>query len=300
MNQRSRGLLIPVWVLLLLASALPQIIAQEVMKLNLSTDFWYTFAAISISLSLLSSYIWKHYAQLRPFFTVFLVLVLTEWFVYTRLDQLQFYQSLLNNPSFNIYMPAEQSLRLIVTVTMIVTLLIMKKRKENFFLTIGDTDAQTEPVKWLNINQGTGWRKLGRNFSIILSLETLTFLLIASYSPVDSLSLVLPFIPSILLSALLNAFNEEVTYKASFLSVLEGVVGKNQALLLMSVYFGLFHYYGIPYGVIGVLMAGFLGWFLGKSMLETRGIFWAWLIHFFQDVLIFIFLALGSITPGGS
>jgi len=68
---------------------------------------------------------------------------------------------------------------------------------------------------------------------------------------------------------------------------------------LMAAYFGIGHFYGIPYGVIGVLMAGFLGWFLGKSMLETRGLGWAWFIHFWQDVLIFAFLAIGSITPGG-
>jgi hypothetical protein len=67
----------------------------------------------------------------------------------------------------------------------------------------------------------------------------------------------------------------------------------------MAAYFGLLHYYGVPYGVVGVLMAGLLGWLLGKSMLETRGLFWAWFIHLIQDVLIFSFLAIGSITPGG-
>jgi len=50
---------------------------------------------------------------------------------------------------------------------------------------------------------------------------------------------------------------------------------------------------------VGVILAAFLGWILGKSMLETRGLFWAWFIHFLQDVLIFAFLAIGSITPGG-
>lgn len=46
-------------------------------------------------------------------------------------------------------------------------------------------------------------------------------------------------------------------------------------------------------------MAGSLGWMLGMAMLETRGFFWAWIIHFIQDVLIFSFTAVGSITPGG-
>lgn len=56
--------------------------------------------------------------------------------------------------------------------------------------------------------------------------------------------------------------------------------------------FGVGHFYGIPNGVVGVLLTGFLGWFLGKSMLETGGFFWAWLIHFMQDVVIFAFLAM--------
>ena len=97
----------------------------------------------------------------------------------------------------------------------------------------------------------------------------------------------------------MNAFYEEMTYKASFLSVLEDTVGRRHALLLMAVFFGALHYYGIPYGIVGVLMAGFLGWLLGKSMLETRGLWWAWWIHFVQDVLIFTFLAIGSIRAGG-
>ncbi len=55
----------------------------------------------------------------------------------------------------------------------------------------------------------------------------------------------------------------------------------------MAAFFGFAHYYGMPNGIVGVLMAGVLGWLLGKSMLETRGLFWAWFIHFCQDILIF-------------
>lgn len=141
--------------------------------------------------------------------------------------------------------------------------------------------------------------QIGRNFAIILRLGTLAFLVLAGRPPVNIVIRALPLLPFVLIAAVLNAFNEEMTYKASFLSVLENVVGKYQVLWLMAVYFGIGHFYGIPYGVIGVIMAGFLGWFLGKSMLETRGVGWAWLIHFVQDVLIFAFLAIGSIVPGG-
>jgi hypothetical protein len=196
-------------------------------------------------------------------------------------------------------MLADQSLRLMVTFMIIAALFMLKKTRSAFFLVKGDTNALTEPVRWMSIKRGERWKQVGRNFSVILSLGTLTFLILAGRPPLDIALRALPFLPAILLAAMLNAFNEEMTYKASFLSVLEDVVGRNQALYLMAAYFGIGHFYGIPYGVIGVLMAGFLGWFLGKSMLETRGMGWAWFIHFWQDVLIFAFLAIGSITPGG-
>jgi len=42
-----------------------------------------------------------------------------------------------------------------------------------------------------------------------------------------------------------------------------------------------------------------MGWLLGKSMLETRGFFWPWLIHVCLDTIIFSFMAIGAVTPGG-
>jgi len=38
---------------------------------------------------------------------------------------------------------------------------------------------------------------------------------------------------------------------------------------------------------VGIQVAGIVGWFLAKLMLETRGFFWAWAIHFVQDLIIF-------------
>ncbi|MFT6001338.1 MAG: hypothetical protein ACI95T_000082 [Flavobacteriales bacterium] len=35
------------------------------------------------------------------------------------------------------------------------------------------------------------------------------------------------------------------------------------------------------------MLAVFFGWLLAKSIIETEGVFWAWLIHFLQDVIIF-------------
>jgi hypothetical protein len=113
------------------------------------------------------------------------------------------------------------------------------------------------------------------------------------------LAQVLPALPGILLFAAMNAFNEEMTYRAPMLAALETPVGTRQAWWMSAAFFGIAHFYGVPYGWVGVALATFNGWLLGKAMLETRGLFWAWWMHFLQDVAIFVFLAAGSITPGG-
>ena len=78
---------------------------------------------------------------------------------------------------------------------------------------------------------------------------------------------------------------------------MEGVqpVGSRRALRMVVACLGIVHFYGI----IGVLLAWFLGWILARSMLETRGLTWAWFIHFVQDELVFGFMAIGAITPEG-
>jgi len=106
--------------------------------------------------------------------------------------------------------------------------------------------------------------------------------------------------PGILLLAAMNALSEELSYRAAFLAPMNPVTGKLQAILLTATIFGLAHFYGVPYGILGVIMSFILGYLLSKSMLETKGFFWAWFIHFLQDVAIFSFMALSVITPGGA
>jgi uncharacterized protein len=297
-SQTQKSAIIFAWAVILI-SALYRIIAQEIFHYKVSEDLRFGIVAGIALVGLALTFLWASFRSLRQFFSLFTILAGAEWLVFTKIDQLPFYHAWLNDPSFNVYMLAEQSLRLLVTLLIIAVLFLLKKRRAAFFLVKGDPAAPAEPIKWMGVGSGETWNKFGRNLTIFISLGTLTFLVIAGRPPLDIVIKALPFLPAVLIAAALNAFNEEMTYKASFLSVLEVPVGKNQSLLLMAAYFGIGHYYGVPYGVIGVLMAGFLGWILGKSMLETRGFFWAWFIHFWQDVLIFSFLAIGSITPGG-
>lgn len=298
-RQPSRILPLAAWAILLLCSALPKIILQELFNQKVSPGLQAILTLSIVFLALAATWIWPRLSSLRKFIILLGVLAGSQWLVYNVVDRLPFYRSRLSSPFFQVYSLPEQSLNLLVTLSIIAALLLMGKKPAEFFLKLGDTAAPAQPVRWLGISQGEPWSRLGLSLTFFISLGTLAFLVIAGRPSLDIVVRVLPFLPVILLAAALNALTEEITYKASLLSVLESPVGPRQSLLMVAAYFGIAHFYGIPYGVVGVLLAGFMGWILAKSMLETRGLFWAWFIHFWQDVWIFAFMALGSIVPGG-
>lgn len=299
-GRRAREPLLAIaWVVVLAASSLPRVLLQEVLHVEVGDAQRALVAASVIGLGLAATAVWARLRALVPFLILFGVLVGAEWLVFAVVDQAPAFRAWLADPSFGTYMLAEQSLRLMVTGLVVAALVVLRGRPSRFFLAVGDPRAPMRAIRWLGVREGTRWSRFGPLAAAGLSAGTLVFLLAAGRPALDLIGLALPILPAVLLAAALNAFNEEVTYKASLLSVLEGPVGPGQALWMVSAYFGIGHYYGVPYGLIGVAMAFALGWLLGRSMLETRGLFWAWFIHFWQDVLIFSFLALGSVTPGG-
>ena len=93
--------------------------------------------------------------------------------------------------------------------------------------------------------------------------------------------------PLVLLFAAINAWSEEMFTR---FAIVAGLGDKLQPLTICwisALIFGVPHYFGTPSGVFGVIAAGFLGWLMAKSVIETRSMGWAWFIHFLQDVVIF-------------
>lgn len=293
---QRKVVLIVAWVVTLLVSTLPTILLNELGSGGPDWVFWAQVAFVAVMLAL--TFLWKAIKPLVAYFIVILVLFLAEWGLQTWLGESSLWKSWFNSAAFTSSMLSMQILRFGVALIMVAAMLVIKKQRSAFFLVKGDLNAIAEPIPLL-MKKPEPWSKLGPTLALFISLGTLTFLVIASRPSLSVLAKALPFLPFVLLFAAMNAFSEEMNYKASFLSVLHGVVGKNQSLLLMAAFFGIGHYYGVPYGIVGVLMAGFLGWLLGKSMLETKGFAWAWFIHFLQDVLIFSFMAIGTIAAGG-
>jgi membrane protease YdiL (CAAX protease family) len=101
-------------------------------------------------------------------------------------------------------------------------------------------------------------------------------------------------LPAVLLFAAINAFNEKALFRAAPRAALEGALGRREATLLAVALFAIPHYFGVPYGLVGVVMAAVLGWWLLKCLVLTRGLLWPWSIHVVQDITIFGVLLAGA------
>ena len=51
--------------------------------------------------------------------------------------------------------------------------------------------------------------------------------------------------------------------------------------------FAIPHFWGIPGGWIGSIMAFYLGFVNGNAMIDTKGICASWFMHFIQDFVLF-------------
>ena len=175
----------------------------------------------------------------------------------------------------------------------VATLWILKHRRKEFYLAKGQINAPFEPVRWLGIREGGSWRTFGWIFALVVCVATLFPTVLSLQISPNILLRAGSLLPAILLFSAINAFTEEIYFRLSLLSTLYDVIGRTHTLLIIVVFFGLAHYmHGSPPGIIGFLMTGFLAWLLAKSILETKGIFWAWFIHFLADVVVFIYYAI--------
>ena len=156
-------------------------------------------------------------------------------------------------------------------------------RKGNIFAKI-----IPEPIVGIKPKPNENWFHFGRNISIIISAVTAVIIYFQVIRETEiSINRILTVLPFSIVFALSNSFVEQSITRLGVVVVLKDKLTDKTIPLISALIFGIVHYWGNPGGFSGVILAGFLGWFLAKSILETKGIFWAWLIHFLQDVIIF-------------
>lgn len=152
----------------------------------------------------------------------------------------------------------------------------------------GDLSAPSRRMRLLGVAEGESWKRIGVTFAIIISAVTALFLGIGYWDQITQLrwgAWAIAFIIAIPLS-MTNALTEELITRWAIVAAFSGLWAR-YAPWASALLFGGVHWFGIPGGPIGALMAGFLAWLLTRSIQDTKGIGWAWIIHFCQDMLIF-------------
>jgi membrane protease YdiL (CAAX protease family) len=280
------------WGLMLLVSDLPAVVCKAVTG---RIPGWLPWGKVGLlGAALAACFLWKKLRALKPYAFVLFVLFTALRFS-DLIGSAVWWQGRFGGEhvSFTRGYVGLYLLDTAVALAVIAALMILKRRRSECFLVKGDLAAPIGPVRWLGIRRGESWRTFGWIFAVCCAAAVaIPTLLLARFTP-GAPGRAAALLPAVLAFAGINAFNEEVYFRTSFLSTLKDVVGGKQAIMIAAVFFGMSHYlYGSPSGVVGFLMTAFLGWILGKGMLETRGLFWPWLIHFVADVVVFLSYAL--------
>lgn len=190
-----------------------------------------------------------------------------------------------NNTYINFQVNYQSILLLITAVSLLLTYLL---NKENFihYFSWGTIAAPAEELKGFGIKSKDTWLQTGISLSIVISLATGIFMYFQLKQSDVNWALLSGGLVWIILFSLTNSFAEEMIYRLGVVSPLKGMLSPMVICTISAVLFGIPHLAGMPNGIIGATMAGVLGFVLAKSLLETQGFFWAWWIHFLQDVII--------------
>ena len=154
------------------------------------------------------------------------------------------------------------------------------------YFSIGNIDAPTVKMGLFGIQEGDHWIQTGLSLCVVISLVTGIFMYFQLKKQQVNWSIMAPNLGWILLFALSNAIGEEAIFRLGIVGSLSGIQTPMLIFFISAILFGIPHYWGMPSGIIGAILAGVLGYVLAKSVYETSGLFWACTIHFLQDVII--------------
>jgi membrane protease YdiL (CAAX protease family) len=176
-------------------------------------------------------------------------------------------------------------LLLVTIISLTATYFLNKENFLNFF-SFGGISKPANELKLFGIKANDSWLKTGISLTIFISLATATFMYFQLKQAQVNWTSLQSGIFWIILFSLTNSFGEEMIYRMGIVSPLKGLLQPMTIFIISAILFGIPHLAGMPSGLIGATMAGVLGLVLTKSVYETNGFFWAWTIHFIQDVII--------------
>jgi membrane protease YdiL (CAAX protease family) len=275
---------------LVLVLTLPEIILRAFMYVDTS---WMLPARIGLLVILLAlTFVWTFIRPLRGLTLIFLVIYGVEgWFFGTLLPHSQIYPQVFGGDP-NLAFFGERLMRIGASLVMLLVLMGMGLKRQDFFLTVGNLTATAEPEKWGVPRKPEIWLGFSLRYAVIIVTILLIFMVPAMQPSLSNLSVGLVLFAAV--CALMNAFAEEFLYRSALLPQVLPLFGKGASLILLASWFGMGHYFGVPSGVTGVILVAIGGWVFAKSMVETRGMVWPLFMHFVSDFTVYMVILLAG------
>ena len=281
--------MIVAWTAMLIVSPLPEIISGLITPNPPGWFLWFDFGALILLLGL--SFTQPALQGLRGFLLAILA-YMVGGVIWVSVRNSTAYSNWTQNTSWALTQIVEVSGHLLGVIFMALTLIGSGLTRRDLFLVKGDPNALAQPSPLHQTKEPQPWPRIIRDW-LPWYLGIMILVLVLTFRPdLSRFAHALVYLPTVIIASAINAFQEEFRFRSVLLARLGSVLGPNRALWLTAIFFGLNHIVGSqPNGPWGFFLATYLGWFLGKSMLETRGFYWAFLIHFLGDFAIFLFIA---------
>lgn len=162
------------------------------------------------------------------------------------------------------------------------------------YLRVGDWSAPATGLGILGVADGDSWTSVGLTFLVIMTVVTTVVVWLQVARGRLSGRALVKALPWALGFSAINALTEELLFRLTLAEALGPVLAAGWVAAISAILFGAPHWFGNPGRIPGVLLAGFMGWFLSLSVLQTGGLGWAWTIHVVQDIVIFTLLTAAS------
>lgn len=97
--------------------------------------------------------------------------------------------------------------------------------------------------------------------------------------------------------AAVNALSEELIYRGVLVHGTINFFTPWQIAALSALLFSVAHIRGQASGLFVIFGSAIVGWFLATSVMQSHGLFWAWCVHFIQDIVIFTAFVASAANP---
>jgi hypothetical protein len=277
------------WLAILPASPFADIICDAV--LHAPAPAWLPLANLGASAALLAlAYALPSLRPIRSYLGSITLLVL-GYLILRQVENTQAWKTRFSNAPTWQFVFADSLLELIPCTLLALSLVRSGLTRRDLFLIRGNMRAPF-PMPF-GLPSGS-WAWIGPFFTLFFAGPLVLQLMSTVRPDFHMFQRAMHGLPLAIAFSVFNAAQEEFRFRSVLLSRLAPVVGASHALWITSTLFGLGHWFGHPSGPTGVVMAGFAGFVWGRSMLDTRGFAWAWIIHAFQDLVIFTLLLMAS------